>query len=121
MALTLGMAIDSNVLINERIREELRDGQKPQVAIKEGFDHAWDTILDSNLTSLIAGVALLIFGSGAVRGFAIVHCFGILTSIVSSVVVFRAMVNLVYGKRRKLQNLSIGVSYPAVVDKEVKE
>ena len=90
MALTLGMAIDSNVLINERIREELRHGQKAQVAIKEGFDHAWNTILDSNLTSLIAGVALLIFGSGAVRGFAIVHCFGIMTSIFSSVVVFRA-------------------------------
>ncbi|SSY80947.1 protein translocase subunit SecD [Alysiella crassa] len=121
MALTLGMAIDSNVLINERIREELRDGQKPQVAIKEGFDHAWDTILDSNLTSFIAGAALLIFGSGAVRGFAIVHSLGIVTSIVSSVVVFRAMVNLCYGKRRKLQGLSIGVSYPAVVDKEVKE
>lgn len=123
MALTLGMAIDSNVLINERIREELRDGQKPQVAIKEGFDHAWDTILDSNLTSFIAGAALLIFGSGAVRGFAIVHCFGILTSIVSSVVVFRAMVNLFYGKRRKLQSLSIGVSYPPVIDKdmEIKE
>nr|UOP05310.1 protein translocase subunit SecD [Conchiformibius kuhniae] len=64
MALTLGMAIDSNVLINERIREELRNGQKPQIAIKEGYDHAWDTILDSNLTSLIAGIALLVFGSG---------------------------------------------------------
>ncbi|WP_277074421.1 protein translocase subunit SecD [Simonsiella muelleri] len=121
MALTLGMAIDSNVLINERIREELRHGQKAQVAIKEGFDHAWNTILDSNLTSLIAGVALLIFGSGAVRGFAIVHCFGIMTSIFSSVVVFRAMVNAFYGKRRKLQNLSIGVSYPAVVEKSDKE
>lgn len=117
MALTLGMAIDSNVLINERIREELRAGQKPQVAIKEGYDHAWDTILDSNLTSLIAGIALLVFGSGPVRGFAIVHCLGILTSIYSSVVVSRALVNLWYGRRRKLKKLSIGVSYPPVLDR----
>lgn len=116
IALTLGMAIDSNVLINERIREELRDGQKPQAAIKEGYDHAWATILDSNLTSLIAGIALLIFGSGPVRGFAIVHCLGIMTSIYSSVVVSRALVNLWYGSRRKLKSISIGVSYPAVVD-----
>lgn len=115
IALTLGMAIDSNVLINERIREELRAGKKPQLAIKEGYDHAWATILDSNLTSLIAGVALLIFGSGPVRGFAIVHCIGILTSIYSSVVVSRALVNLWYGGRRKLKHLSIGVRYPAVV------
>lgn len=118
MALTLGMAIDSNVLINERIREELRNGQKPQVAIKEGYDHAWDTILDSNLTSLIAGIALLIFGSGPVRGFAIVHCLGIITSIYSSVVVSRALVNLWYGRRRKLKKLSIGVSYPPVLDRD---
>ena len=118
MALTLGMAIDSNVLINERIRDELREGKKAQIAINEGYDHAWDTILDSNLTSLIAGIALLIFGSGPVRGFAIVHCFGILTSIYSSVTVSRALVNLWYGRRRKLQHLSIGVRYPAVVDKE---
>lgn len=113
LALTLGMAIDSNVLINERIREELRNGSKPQIAIKEGYDHAWATILDSNLTSLIAGVALLVFGSGPVRGFAIVHCLGILTSIFSSVVVSRAMVNLWYGRRRKLQSISIGISYRA--------
>ena len=118
MALTLGMAIDSNVLINERIRDELREGKKAQIAINEGYDHAWDTILDSNLTSLIAGIALLIFGSGPVRGFAIVHCLGILTSIYSSVTVSRALVNLWYGRRRKLQHLSIGVRYPAVVDKE---
>ena len=116
MALTLGMAIDSNVLINERIREELRDGKKPQAAIKEGYDHAWDTIVDSNLTSLIAGIALLIFGSGPVRGFAIVHCLGIITSIYSSVVVSRALVSLWYGSRRKLKHLSIGVRYAAVVD-----
>ena len=116
MALTLGMAIDSNVLINERIRDELREGKKAQVAIKEGYDHAWDTILDSNLTSLIAGIALLIFGSGPVRGFAIVHCLGIITSIYSSVVVSRALVNLWYGNRRKLQHLSIGIRVPAVVD-----
>ena len=118
MALTLGMAIDSNVLINERIRDELREGKKAQIAIKEGYDHAWDTILDSNLTSLIAGIALLIFGTGPVRGFAIVHCLGIVTSIYSSVVVSRALVNLWYGNRKKLQHLSIGVRYPAVLDKK---
>ena len=108
LALTLGMAIDSNVLINERIREELRAGVVPQQAINLGFQHAWATIVDSNLTSLIAGIALLVFGSGPVRGFAVVHCIGILTSMYSSVVVFRALVNLWYGRRRKLQNISIG-------------
>lgn len=115
MALTLGMAIDSNVLINERIREELRHGVKPHVAISEGYRHAWNTIVDSNITSLIAGIALLIFGSGPVRGFAVVHCLGILTSMYSSVVVSRAFVNLWYGRRRKLTNISIGsVWKPAV-------
>ncbi len=108
LALTLGMAIDSNVLINERIREELRAGAPPQQAINLGFQHAWATIVDSNITSLIAGIALLIFGSGPVRGFAVVHCLGILTSMYSSVVVFRALVNLWYGHRRKLQSISIG-------------
>ena len=108
LALTLGMAIDSNVLINERIREELRAGVPPQQAINLGFQHAWATIVDSNLTSLIAGIALLVFGSGPVRGFAVVHCIGILTSMYSSVVVFRALVNLWYGRRRKLQTISIG-------------
>lgn len=108
IALTLGMAIDSNVLINERIREELRQGNTPQMAINAGYEHAWHTIVDSNITSLIAGLALLIFGSGPVRGFAVVHCLGILTSMYSSVVVSRAFVNLWYGRKRKLKNLSIG-------------
>lgn len=108
LALTLGMAIDSNVLINERIREELRAGVPPQQAINLGYQHAWATIVDSNLTSLIAGIALLVFGSGPVRGFAVVHCLGILTSMYSSVVVSRALVNLWYGRRRKLQSISIG-------------
>lgn len=108
LALTLGMAIDSNVLINERIREELRAGVPPQQAINLGYQHAWATIVDSNITSLIAGIALLIFGSGPVRGFAVVHCLGILTSMYSSVVVSRALVNLWYGRRRKLQSISIG-------------
>jgi preprotein translocase subunit SecD len=108
IALTLGMAIDANVLINERIREELRNGSSPQAAISAGYERAWGTILDSNVTTLIAGVALLIFGSGPVRGFAVVHCLGILTSMFSSVVVSRAMVNLVYGSRKKLDKLSIG-------------
>ncbi|MDR2366053.1 MAG: protein translocase subunit SecD [Zoogloeaceae bacterium] len=108
IALTLGMAIDANVLINERIREELRAGMPPQTAIHAGYERAFDTILDSNLTTLIAGLALLIFGSGPVRGFAVVHCLGILTSIFSAVMVSRAAVNLVYGYRRKLTRISIG-------------
>ena len=108
IALTLGMAIDANVLINERIREEIRGGQSPQAAIAAGYERAWGTILDSNVTTLIAGLALLIFGSGPVRGFAVVHCLGILTSIFSSVVVSRALVNLVYGHRRRVARLLIG-------------
>ncbi len=108
IALTLGMAIDANVLINERIREELRGGATPQAAIAAGYERAWGTILDSNITTLIAGLSLLIFGSGPVRGFAVVHCLGILTSIFSSVVVSRAMVNLLYGHRRKVEKLHIG-------------
>lgn len=108
IALTLGMAIDSNVLINERIREELRLGISPQAAISEGYERAFATILDSNITTLIAGLALLIFGSGPVRGFAVVHCLGILTSIFSAVVVSRGFVNLIYGNRKKLTSLSIG-------------
>ena len=108
IALTLGMAIDSNVLINERIREELRAGMAPQQAITVGFERAWATILDSNLTTLIVGLALLAFGSGPVRGFAVVHCLGILTSMFSSVVGVRAIVNLWYGRKRKLQSISIG-------------
>ncbi len=108
MALTLGMAVDANVLINERIREELRIGRTPQQAISEGYGMAFNTILDSNITSLIAGIALLIFGSGPVRGFAVVHCLGIMTSIFTSVMVSRAVVNLYYGRRRKLTSLSIG-------------
>ncbi|MGD9951162.1 MAG: protein translocase subunit SecD [Burkholderiales bacterium] len=108
IALTLGMAIDANVLINERIREELRGGATPQAAIAAGYERAWGTILDSNITTLIAGLALLIFGSGPVRGFAVVHCLGILTSIFSAVVVSRAMVNLLYGHRRRVGRLMIG-------------
>jgi len=108
MALALGMAIDANVLINERVREELRKGAAPQTAINTGYDTAWGTILDSNITSLIAGVALLIFGSGPVRGFAVVHCIGILTSMFSAVVFSRGLVNLWYGRQKKLKALSIG-------------
>lgn len=108
LALTLGMAIDANVLINERIREELRNGLSPQQAIHAGFDRAWATIFDSNLTSLIVGVVLLSFGSGPVRGFAVVHTIGILTSMFSSVVGVRALVNLWYGGRRRLKTIAIG-------------
>ena len=108
IALTLGMAIDANVLINERIREELRNGNSPQASIATGFERAWATILDSNVTTLIAGLALLIFGSGPIRGFAVVHCLGILTSMFSAVVVARALANLWYGRRKKLTSISIG-------------
>ena len=108
MALALGMAIDANVLINERVREELRNGVSPQAAIHSGYDRAWATILDSNVTSLIAGLALLAFGSGPVRGFAVVHCLGILTSMFSAVFFSRGLVNLWYGRQRKLKTVSIG-------------
>ncbi len=108
VALTLGMAIDANVLINERIREELRNGNTPQASIHAGYSRAWDTILDSNVTTLIAGLALFMFGSGPVKGFAVVHVLGILTSMFSAVMVSRAIVNGIYGYRRKLTKLSIG-------------
>jgi len=108
MALALGMAIDSNVLINERIREELRNGAAPQTAIAVGFDKAWATILDSNVTTLIAGLALLAFGSGPIKGFAVVHCLGILTSMFSAVFFSRGLVNLWYGRHKKVQKLAIG-------------
>jgi preprotein translocase subunit SecD len=108
IALTLGMAIDSNVLINERIREELRGGAAPQTAIHTGYERAFATILDSNVTTLIAGLALLAFGSGPVRGFAVVHCLGIITSMFSSVVFSRGLVNLWYGRQKKLKGVAIG-------------
>ena len=108
MALVLGMAIDANVLINERVREELRNGASPQAAINAGYDRAWATILDSNVTTLIAGLALLTFGSGPVRGFAVVHVLGILTSMFSGVFFSRGLVNLWYGRQNKLKSVSIG-------------
>jgi len=108
IALTLGMAIDANVLINERVREELRAGVNPQTAINIGYEKAWATILDSNITTLIAGLALLAFGSGFVRGFAVVHCLGILTSMFSAVMFSRGLVNLWYGRQKKLKSVSIG-------------
>jgi preprotein translocase subunit SecD len=108
IALTVGMAIDANVLIAERIREELRNGNTPQAAIFAGYDRAWGTILDSNITTLIAGMMLFLLGSGPVKGFAVVLCLGIATSIFSAVVVSRCMVNLFYGGRHRLQTVSIG-------------
>ena len=108
IALTIGMAIDANVLINERIREELRNGNTPHAAIFAGYDRAWGTILDSNITTLIAGFALFAFGSGPVKGFAVVLCLGIITSIFSAVMVSRGMMNLYYGSRRKLERIAIG-------------
>ena len=108
IALTLGMAIDANVLVNERIREELRWGATPHAAIQAGYERAWGTILDSNITTLIAGIALFLFGTGPVKGFAVVHCIGILTSMFSAVFVSRGIVALIYGGRRKLDRISIG-------------
>jgi preprotein translocase subunit SecD len=108
IALALGMAIDANVLINERVREELRNGNTPQAAIYAGYERAWGTIFDSNVTTFIAGIALLAFGTGPVKGFAVVHCLGILTSMFSAVMLSRALVNLWYGTRRKLDSVSIG-------------
>lgn len=108
IALTLGMAIDANVLINERIREELRDGNTPQASIRIGYEKAFGTIMDSNITTLIAGAALFMFGTGPIKGFAVVHVLGILTSMFSAVMVSRAIVNLIYGYRRKVDKLSIG-------------
>ena len=108
IALALGMAIDANVLINERVREELRGGASPQMAIQNGYERAWGTILDSNVTTLIAGVALLAFGTGPIKGFAVVHCLGILTSMFSAVMFSRGLVNFWYGRQKKLKAVSIG-------------
>lgn len=119
MALTLGMAIDSNVLINERVREELRAGASAQAAIHAGYDRAWATILDSNVTSLIAGIALLAFGSGPVRGFAVVHCLGILTSMFSAVFFSRGLVNFWYGRQKKLKTVSIGTVWRPEADQAI--
>ena len=122
IALALGMAIDANVLINERVREELRAGASPQAAIHTGYERAWATILDSNVTTLIAGIALLAFGSGPVKGFAVVHCLGILTSMFSAVVFSRGLVNLWYGRQKKLKSVSIGQVWkpPVAVDLPAK-
>ena len=120
IALALGMAIDSNVLINERVREELRNGVSPQAAIHAGYDRAWATILDSNITTLIAGIALLAFGSGPVRGFAVVHCIGILTSMFSAVLFSRGLVNLWYGGKKKLKSVSIGTVWRPEAGSAVK-
>jgi preprotein translocase subunit SecD len=121
IALTLGMAIDANVLINERIREELRWGATPHAALSAGYERAWGTILDSNVTTLIAGIALLIFGTGPVRGFAVVHCLGIMTSMFSAVFVSRGIVNLIYGSRKHLSKISIGqVWHPAAASGAAK-
>ncbi len=113
IALALGMAIDANVLINERVREEMRNGNTPQASIHAGYDRAFDTILDSNITTMIAGLALFMFGTGPIKGFAVVHVLGIMTSMFSAVVVSRAMINLIYGYRRKLTKLSVGQIYKA--------
>lgn len=117
IALTVGMAIDANVLINERIRDELRGGASPHMAINAGYERAFGTILDSNITTLIAGLALFSFGSGPIKGFAVVLCLGILTSIFSAVLVSRSLVNFLYGNQRKLENISIGLVWKPKVTK----
>ncbi len=106
--LTVGIAVDANVLIYERIREELRNGVSPQAAIRAGFDKAFSAILDSNVTALIAGLALWVIGTGAIRGFAIVLTLGIATSMFTSLMGSRALISLIYGGRRKVAQLSIG-------------
>ena len=108
ITLTIGMAIDANVLINERIRDEIRNGNTPQASINIGYEKAWGTILDSNITTMIAGIALFYFGSGPIKGFAVVHVLGILTSMYSSIWVSRAIINYIYGRRRHIHKLSIG-------------
>jgi len=118
MALVLGMAIDANVLINERVREELRNGASPQAAIHAGYERAWATIIDSNVTTLIAGLALLAFGSGPVRGFAVVHCLGIMTSMFSGVFFSRGVVNFWYGRQKKLKSVSIGTVWRGAADNQ---
>jgi preprotein translocase subunit SecD len=105
------MAIDANVLINERIRDEIRNGNTPQASISLGYEKAWGTILDSNITTLIAGLALFMFGSGPIKGFAVVHVLGILTSMYSAIWVSRSLINLIYGKKRHINKLSIGEIY----------
>jgi preprotein translocase subunit SecD len=120
IALTVGMAIDANVLINERIREELRNGNTPQAAIHAGYERAWGTILDSNITTLIGGLALFAFGSGPVKGFAVVLCLGIITSIFSAVMVSRSIVNVFYGSRRKLDSISIGQVWKSGAEPKAK-
>ena len=107
IALTLGMAIDANVLINERVREELRSGAPPQQAISRGYEMAWGTILDSNITTLIAGIVLFTFGTGPVRGFAVTPCLGILTSMFTAILGSRAIIHMIWGRRRKLDALPI--------------
>ena len=108
IALTLGMAIDSSVLINERIRDEIRNGNTPQASISMGYKMAWGTILDSNITTMVAGLALFMFGSGPIKGFAVVLVLGILTSMFSAIFVSRAIVNYIYGNKRQISKLSIG-------------
>jgi preprotein translocase subunit SecD len=107
IVLTLGMAIDANVLICERIREELRLGSTPLASIRAGYEKAWATILDANVTHLLAAFGLMVFGSGPIQGFAITLAIGILTSMFTSVTVTHALVDLVYGRRRKLTSIAV--------------
>jgi len=107
VVLTVGMAVDANILIYERIREELRNGVSPRAAISAGFDRAFSAIFDSNITAAIAGLVLWLFGAGAVRGFAVVLVLGIATSMFTSLMGSRALVQIIYGGKRKVERLSI--------------
>ena len=107
LALTIAMSVDANVLINERIREDLRAGVPPQAAIATGYDKASGTIFDSNMTALLAGVALYAFGTGPLKGFALTMVIGILTSVFTAVTVSRGIATLIYGGRRKIKSIAI--------------
>lgn len=111
IVLTVGMAVDANILIFERIREELRNGMSPHAAISAGFDKAFSSIADSNITTLIAGIVLFTFGTGPVRGFAVVLSLGIVTSMFTAIVGSRVLIHLLWGRKRKLERLSIGMGY----------
>jgi preprotein translocase subunit SecD len=108
IVLTVGMAVDANVLIYERIREELRNGNSPQASIRAGYEKAFSSIADGNITTLIAGIVLFWFGTGPIKGFAVTLSLGIITSLFTAIVGTRVIVNFLYGRRRELKRLSIG-------------
>jgi preprotein translocase subunit SecD len=107
IVLTVGMAADANILIYERIREELRLGNTPQSAINAGFDKAFSAIADSNVTTLIAGIVLFAFGTGPIKGFAVTLVLGIITSLFTAIIGSRALIQVIWGRRRKLASIPV--------------